>query len=58
MDHSSQGGKPVTYFQGTEVTITTDYAAVGNKSLIALSYKSLASHVKQGGRVRSVDRLK
>lgn len=38
----------MTYVQGTEVTLTTDYKVAGDKDLIALSYKSLAHHVKQG----------
>lgn len=41
-------GKPVTYTQGSEVTLTTDYKATGDKDLIALSYASLPHHVKQG----------
>lgn len=43
-----QDGKSVTYKQGTDVTLHTDYTFVGDSENIALSYSSLPLHVRQG----------
>lgn len=45
---SSQNGKSVTYKQGSEVTLHTDYNVVGDDENIALSYQALAQHVRAG----------
>jgi pyruvate kinase len=37
-----KGGGPVTYESGTEVTLTTDYAAEGDAKLIAIRRASCA----------------
>eukprot|EP00191_Tetraselmis_sp_GSL018_P017116 CAMPEP_0177577978 /NCGR_PEP_ID=MMETSP0419_2-20121207/76_1 /TAXON_ID=582737 /ORGANISM="Tetraselmis sp., Strain GSL018" /LENGTH=622 /DNA_ID=CAMNT_0019066337 /DNA_START=417 /DNA_END=2283 /DNA_ORIENTATION=+ len=48
-------GKPVKLVSGNEVTITTDYDAVGDESLIAVSYKKLAEDVRPGSHILCAD---
>lgn len=40
------------YKQGNEVTLHTDYSVVGDEDNIALSYSSLAQHVRGGAMQR------
>lgn len=48
-------GKPVQLVKGSEVTITTNYEAKGDASLLAMSYKSLPNDVKPGGTILCAD---
>jgi pyruvate kinase len=50
-----KGGVSVTYKAGSEVTLTTDYAADGDSNLIAISYKKLASDVLPGNQILIAD---
>ncbi|CAI5465264.1 unnamed protein product [Closterium sp. Yama58-4] len=50
-----KGGKAVQLQQGSEVTLTTDYATLGDASTIAMSYKSLAKDVRPGGQILCAD---
>jgi hypothetical protein len=43
-----RGGGPVTYTEGSQVTVTTNYDAEGDETTIALSLRSLAAHVRPG----------
>lgn len=47
--------QPVLLEAGVELTITTDYAAKGNKDLIAMSYQKLAQDVKPGSVILVAD---
>ncbi|GJP47630.1 hypothetical protein CLOM_g6810 [Closterium sp. NIES-68] len=48
-------GKAVQLKKGREVTITTDYEALGDENTIAMSYKSLPNDVKPGGQILCAD---
>ena len=50
-----KGGGPVTYTAGSEVTLTTNYNAEGDSSLIAISYKKLAEDVYPGSQILIAD---
>ncbi|CAI5505340.1 unnamed protein product [Closterium sp. Naga37s-1] len=50
-----KGGKAVQLQQGSEVTLTTDYATLGDATTIAMSYKSLAKDVRPGGQILCAD---
>lgn len=41
-------GKPVQLVRDKEITITTDYSALGDENTIAMSYKKLAKDLKPG----------
>mmetsp|Transcript_44045 Transcript_44045/g.132038 ORF Transcript_44045/g.132038 Transcript_44045/m.132038 type:complete len:455 (-) Transcript_44045:301-1665(-) len=47
--------KPVQLVTGKEVTITTDYTAMGDENTIAMSYKKLAVDVKPGSQILCAD---
>ena len=51
LDH----GEPVMLEKDSEITLTTDYNASGNKNLIAVSYASLAKDVVPGSKILCAD---
>jgi pyruvate kinase len=51
LDH----GEPVMLEKDSEITLTTDYNASGNKNLIAVSYASLARDVAPGSQILCAD---
>lgn len=48
-------GKPIMLERNREVTLTTDYATVGNENLIACSYPNLARDVSPGSMILAAD---
>jgi len=50
-----EGGGPITYQEGSLVTITADYSAVGHASLIPVSYPRLAESTVPGNRILMAD---
>eukprot|EP00245_Coleochaete_scutata_P005343 TRINITY_DN18817_c0_g1_i1.p1 TRINITY_DN18817_c0_g1~~TRINITY_DN18817_c0_g1_i1.p1 ORF type:complete len:511 (+),score=89.99 TRINITY_DN18817_c0_g1_i1:115-1647(+) len=48
-------GKPVLLKRGNEITVTTDYTALGDETLLAMSYKRLAEDVKPGTNILCAD---
>jgi pyruvate kinase len=48
-------GEPVHYHAGDEITLTTNYATVGNNKLIAVSYPDLAKDVSVGSKILCAD---
>ena len=51
LDH----GEPVFLEKDSEVKLTTDYATIGNKNLVAVSYPSLARDVAPGSQILCAD---
>ncbi|CAI7732303.1 unnamed protein product [Closterium sp. NIES-54] len=48
-------GKAVQLEKGQTITVTTDYSIQGDATTIAMSYKSLAKHVRPGGQILCAD---
>jgi len=52
-----EGGNEVTLESGQEFTITTDETIIGNKNIVAVTYKGLTEDVKAGNRILLDDGL-
>eukprot|EP00246_Nothoceros_aenigmaticus_P012379 TRINITY_DN3817_c0_g1_i1.p1 TRINITY_DN3817_c0_g1~~TRINITY_DN3817_c0_g1_i1.p1 ORF type:complete len:513 (+),score=102.46 TRINITY_DN3817_c0_g1_i1:84-1622(+) len=48
-------GKPVQLVRDKEITITTDYSAIGDENVISMSYEKLAQDLKPGNIILCAD---
>ncbi len=52
-----EGGQEITLMSGEEITLTSDYTVVGNKTRISHSYHAMGSTVKEGSEILIDDGL-
>ena len=50
-----EGGKPVHLVAGQELTLSTDYSALGNSNMLTCSYAALPTSVRPGQTILAAD---